>query len=297
MAIWQAFGQYQPGTDFYAWARQVAYHRILNHWRQQNRGVRYLDPDVLELVVLEAEGEDDSVELPLGALLDCVKRLSRDDQHLIQRCYADNASGRQLSDELQRPVNSIYKSFGPHPSRTVGMYRKGHGCRTSEGGKVMTTDSFWRDELEQLLNKLCTDGLTADQQQELNDLLRAGAEQRRYYRQYLRLHAAMKWNSRKLQEGEASLRGAIERHRNSSVVQPDSSFVGLPRVSLRDAAGYFSEGWPFSLPIGNGYFCRRAGHLLSGYRYTLHACRPSADLHAQAAGGGHRACRPSDWHG
>ena len=112
MAIWQAFGQYQPGTDFYAWARQVAYHRILNHWRQQNRGVRYLDPDVLELVVLEAEGEDDSVELPLGALLDCVKRLSRDDQHLIQRCYADNASGRQLSDELQRPVNSIYKSLG-----------------------------------------------------------------------------------------------------------------------------------------------------------------------------------------
>ena len=148
----------------------------------------------------------------------------------------------------------------------------------------MTTDSSWRDELDQLLNKLCTDGLTAGQQQQLNDLLRAGAEQRQYYRQYLRLHAAMKWNSRKLQEGEASLRGAIERHRNSSAVQPDSSFVGLPRISLRDAAGYFSEGWPLAYLLGTIIFAVALGicSVVTVTHYT-HVARTPISMPRQPA--------------
>ena len=30
LALWQSFGDFQPGTHFYAWARQVAYHRVLS---------------------------------------------------------------------------------------------------------------------------------------------------------------------------------------------------------------------------------------------------------------------------
>jgi RNA polymerase sigma-70 factor, ECF subfamily len=116
LALWQAFGQFKPGTDFYRWARQVAYNRILNHWRREHRGVQYLDPDVLGLIASDAEeldGEPNGgAELSLAALLDCMKRLSEEDRHLIHRSYADNASGRQLSEELGRPVNSIYKSLG-----------------------------------------------------------------------------------------------------------------------------------------------------------------------------------------
>ena len=29
LAIWSAFDQFKPHTDFYCWARQIAYHRIL----------------------------------------------------------------------------------------------------------------------------------------------------------------------------------------------------------------------------------------------------------------------------
>lgn len=112
LALWQSFGQFKLGTDFYRWARQIAYHRVLNHWRQQNRGVQYLDPDVLGLIASEADALDNDGELSLVALLDCMKRLSDDDQHLIRRSYGDDASGRQLAEELERPINSIYKSLG-----------------------------------------------------------------------------------------------------------------------------------------------------------------------------------------
>lgn len=111
LAIWNAFDQFQPGTDFYAWAKQIAYHRILRHWRENNRGVQYLDPDVMELVAAESVMPDNA-EVPVDALLECVKALSQNDRHLIQRSYTENASGQQIADELHRPVNSIYKSLG-----------------------------------------------------------------------------------------------------------------------------------------------------------------------------------------
>jgi RNA polymerase sigma-70 factor (ECF subfamily) len=110
LAIWSAFDEYKPGTDFYSWAKQIAYHRALRHWRQNRRSLQYLAPDVLELIAGGASA--DGVEPSADALVDCVKSLSVSDRHLIQRCYIDNASGQEMAEELQRPVNSVYKSLG-----------------------------------------------------------------------------------------------------------------------------------------------------------------------------------------
>ena len=110
LAIWSAFDQYTPETDFYAWARQIAYHRVLRHWRHNQRGIQYLDPDVLELVA--GETADSDTEISVEALLDCIQSLSESDRHLVDRCYGEDASGQQLAEELRRPVNSIYKSLG-----------------------------------------------------------------------------------------------------------------------------------------------------------------------------------------
>ncbi len=123
----------------------------------------------------------------------------------------------------------------------------------------MNADTSWRDALDQLLNKLCTDGLSADEQQQLNDLLRIGVEQRRYYRQYLRLHAAMKWNARKLQEGGSSLRGAIEQQQEATALPQTSSLLGAPGISLRNTFGYFSDGWPLAYLLGTLFFAAALG--------------------------------------
>ena len=133
LAIWSAFDQFKPGTDFYSWARQIAYHRILRHRRQRNRGVRYLDPDVLELVAVEAAIPDGVAEVPLAALLDCVEMLSPSDRHLICRCYGDDASGQQLADELHRPVNSVYKSLGRIRRTLLECVERNVAARRREG--------------------------------------------------------------------------------------------------------------------------------------------------------------------
>jgi RNA polymerase sigma-70 factor, ECF subfamily len=67
---------------------------------------------VLELIAAQAATPDDVADVPLAALTDCVQKLSPADRHLIRRSYADDASGRQLAEELDRPLNSIYKSLG-----------------------------------------------------------------------------------------------------------------------------------------------------------------------------------------
>lgn len=134
LAIWNVYDEFQPGSDFYAWARQVAYHRVLNQWRQQKRGVRYLDPDVLELIAAQAAGPDDVADMPLAALTDCVQKLSLTDRHLIRRSYADDASGKQLADELDRPLNSIYKSLGRIRRSLLDCIERTVSSRRREGG-------------------------------------------------------------------------------------------------------------------------------------------------------------------
>jgi RNA polymerase sigma-70 factor (ECF subfamily) len=34
VVLWNKFGEFQPGSNFFAWASQVAYYEVLNYMRQ-----------------------------------------------------------------------------------------------------------------------------------------------------------------------------------------------------------------------------------------------------------------------
>lgn len=111
-ALWEKAAEFQPGTNFFAWARRVAYLRVLKCRRGQLRRPIQLSDSVLESLALQAEQDADQTDLRLEALERCLARLSAADRQLVTFRYSPHMNIVQVSGRLGRPVNSVYKSLG-----------------------------------------------------------------------------------------------------------------------------------------------------------------------------------------
>jgi RNA polymerase sigma-70 factor, ECF subfamily len=103
--------QFVPGTNFFAWAAQIAHYEVLkSRQRRQRDRLRFSD-EFVDRIAHEMESQDD-LELKREALQDCMSKLRVKDRELIQRRYQPGATGRDEASSLARPANSVYQSIG-----------------------------------------------------------------------------------------------------------------------------------------------------------------------------------------
>jgi RNA polymerase sigma-70 factor (ECF subfamily) len=112
--LWRKFGEFQPGTSFYAWSCRAAYLNVQEYRRKRSRDVVLLDADVLEqLATFYATEEATFDEIQIEALESCLEKLVAKDRQLIERCYASTGiRAKQVAEELGRPADSVYRSLG-----------------------------------------------------------------------------------------------------------------------------------------------------------------------------------------
>jgi RNA polymerase sigma-70 factor (ECF subfamily) len=111
IVLWENFDAFSPGTSFLAWARRIAYLRVLEFYRQSARRP-LLSEGLIEQLAREMEDRDEVSMRRLAALPICLEKLPAADRDLIQRRYRENVKGIELARQLGRPVNSVYKSLG-----------------------------------------------------------------------------------------------------------------------------------------------------------------------------------------
>ncbi len=106
--LWQKFDTYEQGTNFYAWAKQIAKYKISYYYRSQ-KNVRRFDSEVLENI-LEANDEIvSSHDSRAVALQGCLNKLSRSDLELIKLRFQENISVRKISLDNNISVSKLYK--------------------------------------------------------------------------------------------------------------------------------------------------------------------------------------------
>jgi RNA polymerase sigma-70 factor, ECF subfamily len=104
--------QFAPGTNFFAWAAQIAHYEVLkSRQRKQRDRLRFSD-EFVDAVAGEMESQVDHLELRREALQDCLGKLRDKDRELIKNRYQPGASGRDEAVHLGRPANSLYQSIG-----------------------------------------------------------------------------------------------------------------------------------------------------------------------------------------
>jgi len=112
LLLWEKFDEYEPDTDFAAWAFRIARNLVRNHWRKQARRERHFDDRVLEVVADEAASWRRDDDLRIEALRECMATLPQADRTLIQMRYAENATIEQMADAIERSGKTVYRLLG-----------------------------------------------------------------------------------------------------------------------------------------------------------------------------------------
>jgi RNA polymerase sigma-70 factor, ECF subfamily len=112
LVLWRKFPSFQPGDNFFSWARQTAKYVLCSFLRHKNRlpsqGQEWL-LDAFAETISNAQGE--GVEPHLAALRRCRERLSSADEELLQLRYVETLGIHEIADRLQRLQPSVCRSL------------------------------------------------------------------------------------------------------------------------------------------------------------------------------------------
>lgn len=112
LRLWEQFDQFEPGSQFGAWARSVAHYQVLTYRRRQQRDGARFSPETVELLAAEAESQIDDVSPRHHALERCLNRLSDSNRDLVVQCYAEqNQSIREVAEQLGRTYDATRRSL------------------------------------------------------------------------------------------------------------------------------------------------------------------------------------------
>ena len=120
--LWRRFAEYQRGTNFRAWACQIARFKVLEFRRSNpDRAHLVLTNALQEQIAMAALEQADDLELRRLALFECLQQLHARDRDLIERRMRIGSTVPQIAQEIGRPVAGLYKAF-------ERIYRSLHEC-------------------------------------------------------------------------------------------------------------------------------------------------------------------------
>lgn len=111
LALWRSFDNFIPGTSFMTWAKQIAFHRVLQfRVAKQRRGIPCSEA-FLNAVHQTIAAQSDQLESRLRALTDCVAKLTDADRKLVTMRYESNRTIKEVAAQIGRPANTLYKAL------------------------------------------------------------------------------------------------------------------------------------------------------------------------------------------
>ena len=111
LVLWEKADEFEPGTDFWAWASQIARFKVLNHARKLGRERLVFDLEVLERVADVARERLQTLDRRRIALDHCLKQLPPSQRQLIDLRYASGQSIDKIAKSIGRPAGSIRQTL------------------------------------------------------------------------------------------------------------------------------------------------------------------------------------------
>ncbi len=111
MIMWSKFSEFRPGTNFYAWATQIARHKIMKFRDRQKKGARQFSNEALGEILARNDQMTAIMDERLKALEDCLGRLKQDDKRLILMRYKKNIRIKDIALKVERSIQGMYKTM------------------------------------------------------------------------------------------------------------------------------------------------------------------------------------------
>ncbi|NLF08872.1 MAG: sigma-70 family RNA polymerase sigma factor [Pirellulaceae bacterium] len=111
LTMWRKFDEFEPGSNFHAWACRVAYFEVLKHRQTQRRDRLRFNDDLLFALAEERAAGEDLLQARRSALPDCMSKLPPADRDLIVSRYASEETIIDIARRTGRSVHTLYKSL------------------------------------------------------------------------------------------------------------------------------------------------------------------------------------------
>lgn len=107
LVMWEKSDQFTPGTNFSAWAYQIARFQTMAHRQKRRRDRLVFDDETLAAVASVFEERADGLDDKLTALSRCLNQLGEESRSLISVRYRDGASVKQIADQFGHTANRV----------------------------------------------------------------------------------------------------------------------------------------------------------------------------------------------
>lgn len=113
LLLWEKFEEFQPGTDFRAWACRIAHYRVLKFRERQRFRSKWLplSDEILSSITETTIRHVDILESRRIILGECLQKLPEQDRELLDRRHHGGATIAQISQEIGRPLEGLYKVY------------------------------------------------------------------------------------------------------------------------------------------------------------------------------------------
>jgi len=107
LVLWRKMEDFEPGSDFGAWARKCAYFQSLAFLRDRKRDRHLFDDDLLSQFADEATDAEHEAGERILAMRDCLTRLPDRHRQLINLRYGQNQSVQQLAKDADKKESAM----------------------------------------------------------------------------------------------------------------------------------------------------------------------------------------------
>ncbi|MCU0780258.1 MAG: sigma-70 family RNA polymerase sigma factor [Akkermansiaceae bacterium] len=108
LILWEKNAQFEPGTNFRAWAFNTARYVVLGHRRRLRReGALVFDSDLIERLADEWQEQPCDLERKLAALETCLEKLAEPDLSLVKARYGGHGAVGRMADTQGKSAVSL----------------------------------------------------------------------------------------------------------------------------------------------------------------------------------------------
>ncbi len=112
LVICEKFERFEAGTDFVAWACQIAYWEVRRARQKFARSKVVFDDEVLEAVARTADALSAETNLRHEALAHCLQKLHPRDRELVLTRYEPGSGVEHAALRSGRTLEAAYKALG-----------------------------------------------------------------------------------------------------------------------------------------------------------------------------------------
>jgi RNA polymerase sigma-70 factor (ECF subfamily) len=111
LVICEKFHEFKEGTDFVAWASQIAYWRVRYSRQKYARSKVVFDQDILDVVAQTASSMSEELDQRHEALGRCLQQLQSRDRELLMARYEPGGGVSEAARRSGRTVTTAYKAL------------------------------------------------------------------------------------------------------------------------------------------------------------------------------------------